>query len=69
MMPLLFNTLSSLPDDSNITEISRLCGFKEPLYFSRMFKKKYGVAPSFYFEESRKHASPVRPEDVKVFLE
>ena len=36
----------------NITEISRLCGFREPLYFSRMFKKKYGVAPSYYVENA-----------------
>lgn len=32
----------------NITEVSHLCGFREPLYFSRMFKKKYGVSPSSY---------------------
>jgi len=32
----------------NISEVARLCGFKEPLYFSRLFKKKYGVSPSFY---------------------
>ena len=61
--------LSSIPDDNNITEISRLCGFKEPLYFSRMFKKKYGVAPSFYFEESQKQTSPTNSEDVKVMLD
>ena len=35
---------------SNITEISQLCGFREPLYFSRMFKKKYGVAPSYFLQ-------------------
>ena len=32
----------------NVAEISRLCGFREPLYFSRMFKKKYGMSPSAY---------------------
>ena len=35
-------------DGLNITEVARECGFREPLYFSRMFKKKYGVAPSRY---------------------
>ncbi len=30
----------------SVSEISHLCGFREPLYFSRMFKKKYGVSPS-----------------------
>ena len=33
-----------------VTDVARICGFKEPLYFSRMFKKKYGVAPSFYVQ-------------------
>lgn len=32
----------------NVGEISRLCGFREPLYFSRMFKKKYGMSPTAY---------------------
>lgn len=34
--------------DFSVSEIARLCGFREPLYFSRMFKKKYGVSPSMY---------------------
>lgn len=34
--------------ENNISEVARLCGFKEPLYFSRLFKKKYGVSPSYY---------------------
>lgn len=40
--------LTSFGRDANMTEVSRLCGFREPLYFSRMFKKKYGVAPTHY---------------------
>ena len=55
---------------SNITEISRLCGFREPLYFSRMFKKKFGVAPSFYGENQNE--SETAPEEnadcVKILL-
>ena len=55
---------------SNITEISRLCGFREPLYFSRMFKKKYGVAPSFYGENGGgDEAAPEEDADsVKILL-
>lgn len=34
----------------NIAEISQLCGYREPLYFSRMFKKKFGIAPSYYLD-------------------
>ena len=29
----------------NISEIAYQCGFSEPLYFSRLFKRKYGVSP------------------------
>ena len=45
----------------NISDVARLCGFKEPLYFSRMFKKKYGVSPSRYFPNGE-----LTEEDVKV---
>ena len=31
-----------------INDITRACGFLDPFYFSRMFKKKYGVSPSSY---------------------
>ncbi len=37
-------------DGANISEISHLCGFREPLYFSKTFRKKYGVSPSQYQE-------------------
>lgn len=33
---------------SSITEAARMCGYQDPLYFSRMFKKKYGVSPREY---------------------
>ena len=45
--------LRSQADSSNITEIAHLSGFSEPLYFSRMFKKHYGVSPSYYAEMKR----------------
>ena len=35
----------------SITEISRLCGIDDSLYFSRLFKKKIGQSPAAY----RKH--------------
>ena len=31
-----------------INDITRICGFRDAFYFSRMFKKKYGVSPSAY---------------------
>ena len=38
----------AVSDNCVISEVAEICGFNEPLYFSRMFKKKYGVAPSYY---------------------
>lgn len=32
--------------DIPISEVSYLCGFGSPSYFSRLFKKETGVAPS-----------------------
>ncbi len=34
----------------SVTQIAEACGFAEPLYFSRVFKKYYGVAPSYYLK-------------------
>lgn len=42
----LLNSLSR--DSNNISSIAIICGFKDPLYFSRMFKKKYGISPTDY---------------------
>ncbi len=57
-------------DEGNISDIARQCGFHEPLYFSRMFKKKYGVAPSYYAEFRRKEKEGFArdPDSVKILL-
>ena len=34
--------------DYNVTEISTIVGYENPLYFSRIFKKQKGVSPSEY---------------------
>ena len=34
--------------DYNVTEISTIIGYDNPLYFSRIFKKQKGVSPSAY---------------------
>ena len=54
-----------------ITDVARMCGFREPLYFSRMFKKKYGVAPSYYVQFRRSSApdQALNSDSVKVMLE
>ncbi len=35
-------------NDYSVAEIARLCGYDDALYFSRVFKKTYGVSPSVY---------------------
>ena len=50
-------------DDSagarTIMDIAFLCGFHDPLYFSKMFRKKYGIAPRNYPKSQRSNAVPV----------
>lgn len=65
--------LRSQYNDGNVTEVAHQCGFREPLYFSRMFKKKYGLSPSFYYAAKREApAQPVPtpdPDRMKIMLE
>lgn len=55
---------------NSVADIALMCGFREPLYFSKMFKKKYGVAPSYYVK-TRHAAQDERPDpdSVKLMLE
>lgn len=32
----------------NVSEIARKCGYTDPLYFSKLFKNRYGVSPKNY---------------------
>ena len=63
--------LRSQYNDGNVTEVAHLCGFREPLYFSRMFKKKYGLSPSFYFAAKREPSSGQvsDPDSMKIMLD
>lgn len=37
--------------EQNISQIAYVCGFSEPLYFSRVFKKYYGCSPKNYLSK------------------
>lgn len=36
--------------EMQIRDIASLCGFNDELYFSRRFKKMYGISPKFYLQ-------------------
>ena len=36
-------------NSNSVSEIAHMCGFKDPLYFSRLFKKKYDASPSLFY--------------------
>ncbi|MBQ4187646.1 MAG: AraC family transcriptional regulator [Firmicutes bacterium] len=59
---------SPYSDGLNIAEIAHMCGFREPLYFSRMFKKKYGVSPSYYMEKKSQEVVVEDADSVKIML-
>ena len=45
---LLSSGISNKFSSYSISQIAEACGFSEPLYFSRVFKNYFGVAPSNY---------------------
>lgn len=61
------DTLTSFYGKWNISETARLCGFSEPLYFSRLFKRKFGKSPRDYVSE---YAVPAQadPDEIKIML-
>lgn len=48
---ILLSGVTNRYSNYSVTQIAEACGFSEPLYFSRVFKKYYGVAPSHYLKE------------------
>ena len=40
--------LRSFLEDYSIAEIGCLCGYDDALYFSRVFKKRFGCSPSVF---------------------
>lgn len=42
---------------SCVSEIACLCGYTDPLYFSKVFKKKMGISPREYIKQTRESRS------------
>lgn len=61
------STLSICCGHGNISETARMCGFSDPLYFSRLFKKKFGVSPRDYAAQTAAPAAP-DPDSIKIML-
>ena len=60
---------SAEPSETSISEIAHLCGFREPLYFTRMFKKKYGVSPSQFQQAQQQLRLGTGPETIKIYTD
>ena len=56
--------LSAIPADGSVADVARACGFHDPLYFSRMFKKHFGISPSRYAETME--VKTLRGEDIRL---
>ena len=59
---------SDYADAGSISEVARMCGFREPLYFSRIFKSKYGVSPSAYQQDLSSVSNAADSESIKIML-
>lgn len=56
-------------DSNNISNVAVTCGFKDPLYFSRMFKKKYNISPTEYAKKYRNEGNKQNPENYRINIE
>ncbi|MDE7083370.1 MAG: helix-turn-helix transcriptional regulator [Clostridia bacterium] len=45
---ILSSGVSNKYSNYSVSQVAEACGYAEPLYFSRVFKKHFGVAPSEY---------------------
>ena len=48
---LLESGIGNRYSNYSVSQIAEACGFSEPLYFSRVFKKFYGTAPSLFIKK------------------
>lgn len=44
--------MASWPDRYSVAEVAEMCGYSDPLYFSRVFKKYFGLSPKKYIMNS-----------------
>jgi AraC-like DNA-binding protein len=39
--------------DYTVAQIAEMCGFSEPLYFSRVFKNYFGIPPTDFIQSNK----------------
>lgn len=62
------NNLAMSGGRGNISEIAYQCGFSDPLYFSRLFKRKYGVSPRNYTSKNITSPDASHLDSLKIML-
>lgn len=45
---IMLSGITNRYSNYTVSQIAEMCGFAEPLYFSRVFKKYYGISPTEY---------------------
>lgn len=45
---IILSGITNRYSNYTVSQIAEMCGFAEPLYFSRVFKKYYGISPTEY---------------------
>lgn len=48
---LLTSGVTNRYSNYSVSQVAEACGFSEPLYFSRVFKKRFGKSPSDYLKK------------------
>ncbi len=61
------NSLALMDGSLSISQIARQCGFSDALYFSKVFKQRYGVSPKFY-RTSNISSPSTDSDDIKKIL-
>lgn len=63
LLSLRISNAQSLMESTayNITEIARIVGYDNPLYFSRLFKKQCGVSPTEFRKQLKRDPGPASP--------
>ncbi len=50
---IILSGITNRYSNYTVSQIAEMCGYSEPLYFSRVFKKYYGVSPTEYAAKNK----------------